>query len=471
MALTLAFAACHSDQPSVVPPISRPTSSASSSPLASALPSPSNAPSASSAASPAPSASPSATASPAAPDTRFYGNLTTYAIPQPADTRTPGGGYRVVFSENIARHGSRSLTSSSDAQRALALWQRADDAAALTPRGKDFGPAVRKLTKAMVAVGYGELSTRGEHEQRGLGRREGARLDDYFHRVVADGDQIKIINTGVRRTETSASRFVEGLKQEQPRLKVRSQQTQSDLHFGSRDPDYQRYIDTNPQWRAAYTKAVAGLGLRSAAVRSLRLIYSAEFVDRLRDPTAEARAVWEIYRAQGAMSDDVRVDLTLYTNARTAAAFSFDQDALWFYSRGPGLTGSDVAYQAADPLLSDFFSTADKRLAGGSTAAVYRFAHDTELVPFAARLELAGSRQLTSRQSVYTWNDSGFRMAKVAPLAGNIGWTVWRNPDGQVLVQVRQNEVPSSLGGSCRPKIEEGLFYAWGEAKRCLGSG
>lgn len=363
------------------------------------------------------------------------------------------------------------MSSDSDAKTVLALWQRAADADALTDRGKRLAPAVRKLSEAMSKIGYGELSALGKQEQQGLGQREGLRLGSYLEQVERSDDHVQIINTGVHRTQTSAASFVQGLKQTRPGLQVSGQVTRKDLHFGSNDPAYQKFLDENQRWRAAYEKATSNNDMRSAAVRGLRRLYSADFVRKISDPTDETQAIWDLYRSQGTMSADVKVDMTPFLDSETAAAFAFDQDARWFYSRGPGITGSDLSYRPASPLLRDFFSVADARLAGGSTAAVYRFAHDNDLAPFAARLKLPGSKQLKSAQTVYSWDKSDFRLANVTPMAGNIEWTLWRGATGKVLLQVRQNEVPTQLGGDCRLEIKSGMFYEWREAKRCLGSG
>lgn len=468
-AVVAALTACHAGQPGTVPtPV---VTTSIPSPLTStSFPSP-MVPTASAA---TPTPTPSAPRpKPKVPmpvvDTHFYGNFTPYPAPATVDASNPGRGYRVVFSESLARHGSRTVTSASDAKRVLCLWQRAENARALTARGRQLAPAVRTLATAMSRLGYGELSTLGLQEQRGLGEREGVRLAGYLSRAAKAHDQVEIVNTGVHRTITSAASFVGGLRQARPGLRVASQRTDRTLHFGTNDARYAKFIAQNRQWRAAYERAVAGNDLRANSVRGLTRLYSPGFVAKISDPVGEARAVWNLYRAQGPMSADLTVSLTPLMDAKTAAAFAFDADASWFYSQGPGITGSTLSYRAANPLLRRFVAAADDRLAGGSTAAVYRFAHDNDLAPFAARLKLAGSRQLKTAREVYSWDDSAFRLAQVAPMAGNIEWTLWRNGAGKVMLQVRQNEVPTTLGGGCTVAIRSGSFYAWGEAKRCLG--
>lgn len=451
-------------------PVGVPTPSATVSGTPSARPTPTTTPSATPTATPtaAPGATPTAGASPAARDPRYLANLTPYAAPKLAKT-VPPAGYQVAFTENISRHGSRSLTSGADSERALKLWDRAAQADALTGRGAGFGPAVRTLTTGMRSLGYGQLSARGRAEQLGLGQREGDRVHDYFERVEDAGDTVKIIDSDVDRTDDSGKSFAAGLQKAHPSLSIDDSGSDSrTLKFSETDPAYKKFLDDGKQWKAAYRKAVQAVDLSGASVIGLRRLYTPDFVATLSDPVAEARAVWDLYRVDEAMSSDVDVNLTSFMEPKTAAAFAFAEDAEYFYARGPGLTGTSDARRAANVLLRDFVAKANDRLSGGSVAGVYRFSHDQEVAPFAARLGLPTNRQLASANQVFSWSISNYDTARIVPLAANINWTLWRNAAGSVLLQVRQNEVPTTLAPSCRPARQAPGFYAWTEVKRCL---
>ena len=420
---------------------------------------------------PTPTATASPSANPAARDPRYYANLTPYAAPRGDKPVTPKG-YQVVFTENLSRHGSRSLTSGADSKRALALWDRAVQADALTNRSEGLGPAVRTLAKAMRSVGYGQLSARGRAEQRGLGQREGARISDYFDRVENAGDSVQIIDSGVDRTDDSGKSFAAGLQRAHPSLTITDAGANPRLlKFSDTDRRYASFVEDGKEWKAAYRRAVRAVDLEAASVRGLERLYTSDFVSTISDPVAEARALWDLYRVDEAMSSDVEVDLKPFMETKTAAAFAFAEDAEYFYARGPGLTGTDDARRAATGLLNDFVTKADDRIAGGSVAGVYRFSHDQELAPFAARLGLPDNRQLASPDQVFSWSISNYDTARIVPLAGNISWTVWRNSAGLVLLQVRQNEVATTLDPSCRPARQQPGFYEWAEVKRCLKVG
>ncbi len=416
---------------------------------------------------PAATNTPSVAAAPSTPD-RFLATLTVY--PEPGvDRAAAPAGYRPVFAEHVGRHGSRALTSDNAGDRSLALWREAAAAGALTAVGSDYGPAVQRLVAAMEKVGYGDVSTLGRTEQRELGIRAGAYLKTMFAKAAARDDDVAILTSGRGRAIASAESFVEGLESVHRQLEVDEPKSDPDLlHFDTTNSDYAKFISKGRTWRAAYQKARATADIPGAADKTLRKLYSKEFVQRIDDPEDEAQAVWELYRVAAAMVDDAHVDMSPFMDSSVAAAFAFKEDARYFYSRGPGVSGDDRSHQAADILLEDFFAAIDRRLAGGKTVAVFRFAHAEEIVPFAALLQLPGSTQLASRNDVFSWDNSSFRTAQVAPLSANIGWTVWQNSAGRELVSITHNEVPTAVGRSCRAAAENATFYELTELKRCL---
>lgn len=414
-----------------------------------------------------PNASPSAVVPPAL-DTRFLATLTTYPKPG-VDRAAAPAGYQAVFTEHVGRHGSRSLTSDNDGDRALKLWRQASAAGALTSAGADFGPAVEQIVAAMDEVGYGNLSTLGRTEQRDLGIREGKYLKTMFAKAVSEDDDVAILTSGRGRAVASAEYFVDGLESVHRQLEVRKPKSDPDLlYFDTTDPDYKKFISKGKTWRAAYQTARATADIPGATEKTLRKLYSRDFVQSIDDPEGEAEAVWELYRVAAPMVDDAHVDMSTFMDPEVAAAFAFKEDARYFYSRGPGVTGDDRSYKAAGVLLDDFFDAIDRKLAGGKTVAVFRFAHAEEIVPFAALLELPGSTQLASRDEVFSWDDSAFRTAQVAPLSANISWTLWQNSAGHELVSITHNEVPTAVGRSCRVADEGASFYELTELKRCL---
>ena len=401
----------------------------------------------------------------------FYGSRTPYPAPTTVDSGGPAG-FEPVFVQHLGRHGARTSVPGDHGERAGQLWRRASEAGALTPLGAQLGPALDALDAATDRLGLGRLTTVGRDDQEGLGRRAGTRFADLWASAGHD-DQVDVVTSGRTRAEQSAAAFVAGLDEVEPGLEIEKARTDKRLlYFDSTDADYKAYLADDQGWRRAYAAAMRGTDLEAAAQQVLERLYSPSFVASIEDPQAEAASLYERYRGAPSLAADVStpVDMRPFFPASAAAAFAFAEDARYYYARGPGITGDNRSHEAAQVLVDDFLTSAEKRLAGGHTIAVLQFAHAEEVTPLAALLQLPGSRPLTSAQQVYSWTDSDFRTASVIPLSATVDWTVWRDKRGSVLVSVAQNEVPTSLGRGCRSADAEPGYYRLTELRRCLAA-
>jgi hypothetical protein len=117
-------------------------------------------------------------------------------------------------------------------------------------------------------------------------------------------------------------------------------------------------------------------------------------------------------------------------------------------------------------VLDDFFTALDRRIAGGSTAAVFRLAHGEVTMPFAALIKLPGSEQQASR--AFSYGSNPWRGSVAGRLGGNIEWAAYRNAAGEVLVTMRHNEQPVQFNASCTPSAAGAYFYRLDQLKKCL---
>jgi len=413
--------------------------------------------------------SPRATEAPALDDA-FYATRTPYPVPTSVPTAGPAG-FEPVFLQHLGRHGARTATPASDGEGAGRLWRRASREGALTPLGVQLGPALATLDAATDRIGLGRLTTVGRQEQEGLGRRTGTRLAGLWA-SVGESDEVDVVTSGRTRTKQSAQSFVAGLTAVEPGVRVERPRTDKRLlYFDTSDADYHAFL-AGRAWRGPYAAALRGTDLEAVSREVLERLYSPSFVASLHDPQKEAESLYERYRSAPSLSADLRtpVDLAPFFPASAAAAFAFAEDARYFYSRGPGVTGDDRSHRAAQVLVDDFLASAGRRLAGGHTVAVLQLAHAEEVAPLAALLELPGSRPLASAQQVYSWAGSDFRTASVVPVSATIDWTVWRDSTGTVLVSVLENEVPTTLGRSCQEAAGVPGYYRLDELRRCLAA-
>ena len=164
---------------------------------------------------------------------RYYQTKAPYRAQQDTSSyEAPPAGFAPVYTELIARHGSRGLSSLKYDLAVYNMWKKAQDDGALTPLGARLGPDVLKIMKANFLLGYGVagISTPGygnetqvgigEHTQ--LAARMLQRLPAYWQQVGdAAGSaprQIVTVTSGVDRAVDSGNFFVQSLKSAQPAL-------------------------------------------------------------------------------------------------------------------------------------------------------------------------------------------------------------------------------------------------------------
>jgi len=162
-----------------------------------------------------------------------YQTKTPYAPQQdPATYAAPPAGFLPIYTQLVARHGSRGLTGMKNDAALYAMWQQAAAQDALTPLGRALGPDILALMKANALLGYGvagierpgygNLSQTGIDEHRQLAVRMLARLPALFAQVGQDAAtaprQIVTIHSGVDRARDSARFFTQLLLAHAPAL-------------------------------------------------------------------------------------------------------------------------------------------------------------------------------------------------------------------------------------------------------------
>jgi len=169
----------------------------------------------------------------AAQDTAYYQTKTPYKPQQGiASYEAAPAGFAPVYTEMLARHGSRGLSSFKYDLALYNLWTLAKADNALTDLGARLGPDILRISKANFLLGYGVsgISKPGygnetqvgidEHTQ--LAQRLLQRLPTLFAPLgsnAAGGTrQIAVVTSGVDRAVDSGNYFVASLKAAQPAL-------------------------------------------------------------------------------------------------------------------------------------------------------------------------------------------------------------------------------------------------------------
>ena len=162
----------------------------------------------------------------AAISTSFYQTKTPYQPRQDPETyeKAPPG-FAPVFTELVARHGSRGLTSPKYDLALFNMWLEAKKENALTALGQSLGADLERVTRGNALLGYGvagiskpgygNLTQMGIAEHTGLAERMVRRLPTLFSRASAEGSNksrsIVVINSGEARARESGEFFTASL--------------------------------------------------------------------------------------------------------------------------------------------------------------------------------------------------------------------------------------------------------------------
>jgi hypothetical protein len=492
----------------------------------------------------------------------YYSTKTPYQ-PQQDSASYEGApaGYAPVFTQMVARHGSRGLSGAKYDVAMHNIWKRAAAENALTPLGAQLGPDIDQLMRATALMGYGvegvskpgygNLSRLGIQEHQQLAQRMRARMATLFAQLEASAAsaprQIVVISSGVDRARDSAANFTRSLVSgSAPLARLVTEPAAPApypagapvaglagtdrfmLHFHSlkpatdkvtdpRDPRFQAYQDSQAyqayEASPAYAAKLAAIGAdadgKAAARAVLERLFAKSFVDRIdsgeytfdnagsytftsddgkftttvkgngksrvKGLADAASMLYNLYVIAAGMKNELAADFTKYVPAAQARHLAYLQDLESFYKQGPSFTESNgVTWKMAHLLEYDFFDEVDAidqgKLAHG---AKLRFAHAETIIPFASRLAVKGVMPPLPMAQLYTYDNSAWRGAQVAPMAANVQWDVYRNEAGRLIVKMLYNEKETAFKPACDTAriAPASYFYDYRALKACYPRG
>jgi len=422
-----------------------------------------------------------------------YASNTPYAPQQDVASYEPApSGYQAVFTQLVARHGSRAATSETNM---LFLRQLVSDASgenALTDLGRKLDPQVESLQAANAVLGFGNLSGRGVAEHQQLAVRLSQRLPDLFAAAAAAGRHVRVLNSGKDRAVDSSINFAASLGTRLPSLAplIDPPVSNTDLlyfHKAPQNADYQQWLASDPTLHAKLDAIIYSAQSHAQARRMLEKLFRASFVDRLaagqytfRDPKTGELLVWNdvdasvalytLYAIAPGLSHEGTWNFDQFLDRESASWFAYLADAGEFYGKGPSFAGSTITFEMAQVLQDDFFrAVEDVRSHRTTFVATLRFAHAEIVIPFAALMQLPYSDQQVPASATYSHDDNPWRGDLVTPYAVNVQWDVYSDARGDYLVRMLYNEGQMRFKSTCRSIRPGSYFYSFDELKRCYG--
>lgn len=146
----------------------------------------------------------------------FYSSKQPYKVPTEAVLASysdPPADYSVTYTESVARHGSRGLSSYKYDALLMLMAETADaEGGFISEEARDeFIANLEALTAANVENGYGMLTGQGATQHEGLGERAYTRNEPLFLEAEAKGRTIELESSGEARATESGESWAAGL--------------------------------------------------------------------------------------------------------------------------------------------------------------------------------------------------------------------------------------------------------------------
>ncbi len=148
----------------------------------------------------------------AANGSTYYSSKQPYIVPQQALDMSYSAapeGYTITYTEMLARHGSRGLSSYKyDALLKLMGETAAEENGFVSEEARNtFMSNVQAIIDANVENGYGMLTGQGATQHQGIGTRAYQRNKALFDQAAADGETIEYESSGEQRATESGENF------------------------------------------------------------------------------------------------------------------------------------------------------------------------------------------------------------------------------------------------------------------------
>ena len=369
-------------------------------------------------------------------------------LPDKPLTPTPKG-YEPFYMSHYGRHGSRWLISDNSYIGPRNTLRDAKDQGKLTPLGEETLRKIEAFEPTSVNR-LGDLSTVGERQHHGIGKRLAENFPEIFK---AKNVPIDARSTTVNRCILSMIAECEELAQANPSARIHNEANEANMSYMNAPKDGLS--------RANEGKARPIQNEWSAKMRDPRRLMKVLFTDQ--DwvymnvmPTSLMGSIYDI--AVNQQIDDSNTELLDLFTVEELYRLWNGNNLYWYlnYANAPQ-TGNAMHWQQAN-LLRNIIETADTVT---QTQATLRFGHDTVVLPIIALLELGGFNcSIDNLEELDTY----FRSYQAVPYACNVQLVFYRPKKGKagdILVKAlfNENEVTMPVETNMYP------YYKWADVK------
>ena len=355
-----------------------------------------------------------------------------HQLPETPLTPAPEG-YEPYYMSHYGRHGSRWLLSDGEYMGSIKILRKAQAEGKLTERGASVLADLERFypcTKDRL----GDLTTVGERQHHGIGRRMAEHFPELFCRK---GLPIDARSTVVIRCILSMEAECEELMAANPTARIHNDVSEAfQFYLNQRWPDAQREAN-----RKAWSVANDYKQRLTPTERLTQLLFNdRQWVADSVKAVAFVRGLFNV--ANNMQSHDTDIDLlSLFTTDELYALWR-TKNIDWYLSYGASPATDGIMPFTQLNLLKNILATADTVT---TPQATLRFGHEVCVMPLACLLELDDCGAAVENLDTL---DRVWRNYRIFPMACNIQLVFYRptgGREGDVLVKALLNERETRL--------------------------
>ena len=387
------------------------------------------------------------------------GIYTAYMVTEHCVAKAPRG-YKPFYISHYGRHGSRYQTAQEKYVTPLVVLDQAYNDGKLTALGIDLLRRVRIICED-ANMRAGDLSDRGEDEQRGIAKRMVEAYPQVFSNKATN--HITCLASPYVRSVMSMAAFTEQLKVHHPQLEISHKASFKDIDVTrpekNMDTFFKEARQMAKQYQIEHTDDKAFIS---------RIFNDYDYAAKLICKEFKSSST---YGFMGNMHDLAMIIQNFYHLPYIHDIFTNEERyQMWhmfnvrrYLTYGPSLDFGDIRNEDGKLLLRDIIERADKVISGenGKEAATLRFGHDSAIIPLLAIMHAEGCDGRISFAEIdrlpEVWCDS-----RITAMSVNIQFIFYRNKRGDVLVRMLHSEkdIRIPIESDCYP------FYKWEDFRR-----
>ena len=364
-------------------------------------------------------------------------------------------GYEPFYMSHYGRHGSRWLIGKNDYSRVADVLEKAEKDGKLTEKGCWTLEQLHRFIPCTIKR-FGDLTTVGERQHHGIGRR----LAEHFPEIFkAKNVAIDARSTVVPRCILSMMAECEELAAANPTARFHNDVSESLQYYLNQPREGRVKERAKREQKRAYQERM------TQADRLMSVLFSdAQWV---KDSVNEVNLMYDLFEVAANMqSHDTDIDLlSLFTTDELYSQWRI-RNWNWYLDYGAAPQTGGIMPFSQRNLLKNILETADTVLgtsaAKANVQATLRFGHEVCVMPLACLLELDSCGISVENPDSL---DRYWRNYKIFPMACNIQLVFYRpkkGKSGDVLVKALLNEREATMPVA----TTQWPYYRWDDLRQ-----